>query len=237
MKYDAIVGSGIEIGERVPIPADLVPPRRAGRDRSQEGGRLLHARPGAERRRAQGGGRPQARRVLTILGLADKLGTERNAALSLLSAAAVRERAHEMLAAGLAGTLANFRVDLDRLAPTADFVAERDPRELSRPERAAARALAAFRVRRTRSVGGDRREGAVARCRRARARRIRSRHRLGAARCRRRTGLALSRRRDRPDRRPLGRPGARQPAHVRGGAVLRRRATIRCAPTRSGWRR
>ena len=26
MKYDAIVGSGIDIGERVPIPADLVPP-------------------------------------------------------------------------------------------------------------------------------------------------------------------------------------------------------------------
>jgi GTP cyclohydrolase II len=26
MKYDAIVGSGIEIGERVPIPADLIPP-------------------------------------------------------------------------------------------------------------------------------------------------------------------------------------------------------------------
>jgi GTP cyclohydrolase II len=26
MKYDALVGSGIEIGERVPIPADLIPP-------------------------------------------------------------------------------------------------------------------------------------------------------------------------------------------------------------------
>jgi hypothetical protein len=25
MKYDAIVGSGIEVGERVPIPASLVP--------------------------------------------------------------------------------------------------------------------------------------------------------------------------------------------------------------------
>ena len=29
MKYDAIVGSGIEVGERVPIPADLVPPDAA----------------------------------------------------------------------------------------------------------------------------------------------------------------------------------------------------------------
>jgi hypothetical protein len=26
MKYDAITGSGIEVGERVPIPADLIPP-------------------------------------------------------------------------------------------------------------------------------------------------------------------------------------------------------------------
>jgi len=41
----------------------------------------------------------------------------------LLSAAAVRERAAEMLEAGLAGELDNFRVDLDRLASTADIVA------------------------------------------------------------------------------------------------------------------
>jgi GTP cyclohydrolase II len=26
MKYEAVTGSGIEIGERVPIPADLIPP-------------------------------------------------------------------------------------------------------------------------------------------------------------------------------------------------------------------
>ena len=41
----------------------------------------------------------------------------------MLSAAAVRERATEMLEAGLAGELDNFRVDLDRLASTADIVA------------------------------------------------------------------------------------------------------------------
>lgn len=52
------------------------------------------------------------------------LVSEREAALSLLSATAVRERAHEMLAAGLADTLPNFRVDLGQLAATADFVAE-----------------------------------------------------------------------------------------------------------------
>ena len=37
---------------------------------------------------------------------------EKAAALSLLTASAVRERAHEMLAAGLRGELAHFTVDL-----------------------------------------------------------------------------------------------------------------------------
>ena len=45
------------------------------------------------------------------------------AAHSLLSAAAVRSRAHEMLAIGLDDGLEHWTVDLDRLAPTADFVA------------------------------------------------------------------------------------------------------------------
>lgn len=44
--------------------------------------------------------------------------------MSLLSARAVRERAHEMLDAGLSETLAHFRVDIAKLAPTADFVAQ-----------------------------------------------------------------------------------------------------------------
>lgn len=43
--------------------------------------------------------------------------------MSLLSAAAVRERAAEMLATGLADALPNFVIDLDRLVPTAEFVA------------------------------------------------------------------------------------------------------------------
>ena len=47
----------------------------------------------------------------------------RQAALSLLSAAAVRERATEMLAVGIAGRLRHFEVDLAQLAPTATFVA------------------------------------------------------------------------------------------------------------------
>jgi len=46
------------------------------------------------------------------------------AAKALLSAAAVRERAHEMLAIALADGLAEWRVDLDRLAAAADLTAQ-----------------------------------------------------------------------------------------------------------------
>jgi hypothetical protein len=53
-----------------------------------------------------------------------ELDTNRLAALSLLTSAAVRSRAHEMLDIGLAGELPNFRVDLAQLSPTAAFVAD-----------------------------------------------------------------------------------------------------------------
>ena len=46
------------------------------------------------------------------------------AARRLLTAGAVRERAHEVLAAGLRGELAHWRVDLDRLSDAADLTAE-----------------------------------------------------------------------------------------------------------------
>ena len=46
------------------------------------------------------------------------------AARSLLSASAVRERAHEMLAAGLRGELAHFTVDLESLSMAAHVVSE-----------------------------------------------------------------------------------------------------------------
>jgi hypothetical protein len=47
---------------------------------------------------------------------------ETSAALSLLSARAVRERAHRMLAIGLEGRLPNFRIDLDRMASAVELV-------------------------------------------------------------------------------------------------------------------
>src|SRR5690242_5280342 len=45
-----------------------------------------------------------------------------SAALSLLNASAVRERAHRMLAIGLEGKLPSFRVDLDRMDGAVDLV-------------------------------------------------------------------------------------------------------------------
>ena len=49
---------------------------------------------------------------------------ETSAALSLLSAGAVRERAHRMLRIGLEDGLPNFRIDLDRMESTVDRVLE-----------------------------------------------------------------------------------------------------------------
>jgi len=49
---------------------------------------------------------------------------ERDLALGLLTSAAVRERAHELLEIALAGGLAEWRVDLDRLPAAADITAE-----------------------------------------------------------------------------------------------------------------
>ncbi|TMJ68618.1 MAG: DUF1688 family protein, partial [Alphaproteobacteria bacterium] len=49
---------------------------------------------------------------------------ETAAAFSLLSAKAVRERAHRLLAIGLDGGLRHFDVDLSRLDATADLVVE-----------------------------------------------------------------------------------------------------------------
>jgi uncharacterized protein DUF1688 len=49
---------------------------------------------------------------------------ETSAALSLLNARAVRERAHRMLAIGLEDKLPNFRIDLDRMDSTVDLVLE-----------------------------------------------------------------------------------------------------------------
>jgi hypothetical protein len=52
------------------------------------------------------------------------ISLETSAALSLLSAGAVRERAHRMLASGLEDKLPNFRIQLDRMDSAVDLVLE-----------------------------------------------------------------------------------------------------------------
>ena len=56
--------------------------------------------------------------------LAHEINSRRSGVASLLSSAAVRARAHEILNIGLAGSLPHFRVDIAKLAPTAAFVAD-----------------------------------------------------------------------------------------------------------------
>ncbi len=73
--------------------------------------------------------------------------------MSLLSAAAVRERAHEMLEIGLAGALPNFRIDLAKLDTTAAFVADVIRANYPDSESATARALATFCLFGPRSLG------------------------------------------------------------------------------------
>jgi hypothetical protein len=58
--------------------------------------------------------------VLTI----EKGGTENNAVDTLLSAAAVRDRANQLFEVGLAGGLTNFRIDQAKLESGAQFVAK-----------------------------------------------------------------------------------------------------------------
>src|SRR5215471_1733351 len=109
-------------GRARPPPRRARSARRAGRTQGQDGGRLLHARRRAERCRPQVNHRARTYRDLTLLA-ARHDDVDASAALALLSAQAVRERANEMLELGLANALTNFRVDAGRLQPAADFVA------------------------------------------------------------------------------------------------------------------
>src|SRR5437879_1656585 len=92
--------------------------RRAGGNCGQEGRRLLHGRAAA---RSAQPARPVARKVLRAAAVS-LANLERSAALSLLSAMAVRERAHRMLAIGLEDRLPNFRIHLDRMDRAVDLV-------------------------------------------------------------------------------------------------------------------
>src|ERR1044071_3189361 len=87
----------------------------------------------SRQRRPRATTRPSRRKVRTIRSAARSKNTERavspvnpetSAALSLLNAGAVRERAHRMLAIGIEDRLPNSRIDLDRMDGAVDLVLE-----------------------------------------------------------------------------------------------------------------
>ena len=125
---------------------------------------------------------------------------ETTAALSLLNASAVRERAHRMLAIGLEDGLAELPHRPRSHGQHRRARAGDDPQGLSLARHSLSFALAALRRERGQSLGRYRRPGQMARSRGPRPGRIRSGHRQRPPRCRRRPVVALPRC-QRPDRR------------------------------------
>jgi GTP cyclohydrolase II len=114
MKYDAIVGSGIEVGERVDIPDELIPPdARVEMDAKIAAGYFTPGPvPGAqELKRAKG-------RWL------DDCDRAEGAAAVLRSTTAVRERARQLLQRARAGDSRWFSVHDDALQAAAAEVAD-----------------------------------------------------------------------------------------------------------------
>src|SRR3984893_1433897 len=91
--------------------------RRACGNCGEEGRRVLHARAAAGPDQP---GWPPARNIERAA--VSPANPETSAALSLLSARAVRERAHRMLAIGLGGRLPKLPIDLDRMASDVELV-------------------------------------------------------------------------------------------------------------------
>ena len=142
LKHDALIDAGIEIGERVPIPAELVPPDAQVEIRRRRC-RILFAGT-TEAGRPRSFDRAAARSILSAAFEPWSMRDETAAAFSLLSAEAVRSRAQRMLALGLDVGLPNFRVELARLDAAADLVIATMPRGLSDARSPLPFALAAF---------------------------------------------------------------------------------------------
>ena len=165
MKYDALVEPGHRDRR---ARAD---PRRAGAAGRQvemeakKAAGYLHAG-AAQARGPERHRRPAARKVLIVPD--GQAVTSRRA--SLLSAAAVRERAHAMLALGATASCRIFASTSARLDAAAELVIDDHARDLSVARRAVPRALAALRDRRRDrwADAGPRRSGAI-RAARARA--------------------------------------------------------------------
>jgi GTP cyclohydrolase II len=120
LKYDALIAAGIEIGERVPLPPDLVPP-----DAMVE----------IEAKKAAGYFAPESEMPVSgeslcqvWLDVTSRITDWIQRASARARKTTVRRRPYEtraqrLLALALDGRLDDWTVDLDGLAPTADFVA------------------------------------------------------------------------------------------------------------------
>ena len=182
--------------------------------------------------------RPQPAQELTArTGARTPVKTEVAAALSLLSASAVRQRAQSLLAIGLEDGLAHFRIDLARLDEAADLS--------SRPR---ARRIRISRCRSTRAGVTSWWAGTIA----GRQSKPRTAWHDAAERPRAAFDLAITSvlldagagpqwsYRDAGDRDPgcpLRGVGARKPGHVRQRCVFGAASSRRCAPMPRCWKR
>ena len=227
MKYDALVSQGVDIVERVPIPDDMVPADAHVELAAKKAAGYYTPEPPKPQDLTELG-RPLSRQVLSLHSHSSAR-SETAAALSLLSAAAVRERAQRMLALGLDDKLPHFRVDLAQLPKAVDLVLE-----ITRKNYPALDVPFHSRWRHFVWNGEDRwaaldRKTQWPERRGARPRGVRSGDCQCVARCRRRTAMAVSRSRDRAEYRPLRGLGTRKPRDV-----CRRRFFVRPEKSAAG---
>ena len=228
MKYDAITGGGIEVGERVKIPDDLIPAdARVEMDAKKAAGYFTDGEvPDADAARA----RPRAaacdesarRRIAPPAAGACCRDAPRDArALRATSLAAVRR----------AGDSRHFRIDRARLDARRRARRRRHARALSRRSRSRITAAGGTsrRAASTARPSSTRSSPAAAAATGARAHRPRRGQR--AARRRRGPRLALRRARDRPARSRAPKAWRGELPRVHGRALLvdaRRSAARRC---------
>ena len=144
-------------------PRRADPGRRAGRDRRQDGRRLLHARPGARRRRTEEGQGPGADRDdggIDVRPIADRPGRRGRRAAHHDRRA--RARAVSCCTAHARASRAWFTVDDDALHGGGGRSRRRHPRALPRPAHPVPQPLAPLRGRRRRPQGRARRAAGAA---------------------------------------------------------------------------
>ena len=184
MKYDAITASGIEVGERVKLPDELIPAdARVEMDAKKAAGYFTDGEiPDAEQLATAKG------RELVTSGLAEGARPQRSSRRRRFASAA-----RNIADAVTAGESRHFRIDRTRLDDAAALVAAVTRRRYPDLQRAVPQPLATLRGGRRRSQGRAR-----SRARRAQRRRVRARpHRPDrgerAAGRRRRAGLEFRR--------------------------------------------